>query len=86
MKLLTRYWFTFERLATPTALNLGCGVTAYSLADAQGLLHERVFASTAMPRIVQTVEDVDISTLDQKHVAPNIGLVTVRGIWFPAGL
>jgi hypothetical protein len=38
-----------------------------------------------MPAVVQVVENVDVSTLDQKHVLPNIGDVTVRGVWFPLG-
>jgi hypothetical protein len=26
-----------------------------------------------------------VSILDQKHVLPNVGMVNVRGIWFPQG-
>jgi hypothetical protein len=85
MKTLKRYWFSFENLGKPSALNLGCGVTAYGYDDAINLLRERVFAGKELPRIVGCNEDLDVSTLDQKHVLPNIGLVTVRGIWFPQG-
>jgi hypothetical protein len=85
MKLLKRYWFTFEKLGKPSPLNLGCGVTAYHYDDAINLLGQRVFAGKDLPRIVGYSEDVDLSTLDQKHVLPNIGLATVRGIWFPQG-
>jgi hypothetical protein len=31
------------------------------------------------------MEDVDLSSLEQKHVLPNLGDVTARGIWFPQG-
>ncbi len=85
MKKLKRYWFSFEKSGVPTPLNLGCGVTAYGYDDAITLLHKHVFGTENLPPIVQCVEDVDVSTLDQKHVLPNIGLVTVRGMWFPQG-
>jgi hypothetical protein len=29
------------------------------------------------------VPDVDIRTLDAKHVLPNAGPVVVRGVWYP---
>ncbi len=85
MKLLKRYWFHFEKFANPTPLNLGCGVTANNYDDARDLLRERVFAGKELPNIVGCTEDVDVSSLDHKHVLPNIGRVTVRGIWFPQG-
>ena len=83
--LLRRYWFKFEPLGKPTPLNLGCGITAYSLDDAVLLLRERVFRDQPLPRIAQTIVDVDVSTLDPGHVIPNMGLVTTRGVWFPLG-
>ena len=85
MKSLRPYWFNFEMLNKPSPLNLGCGVTAYDYDDAITLLGQRVFAGRELPRIVGFREDVDISTLDQKHVLPNLGSVLVRGIWFPQG-
>jgi hypothetical protein len=85
MRELRRYWFKFARLEKPSVLNLGCGVTAYSLDDAVSLIRERVFAPEPLPQIEQATEDVDVSTLDQGHVIPNMGLVTTRGIWFPKG-
>ena len=85
MKTLNRYWFNFETLDRPSALNLGCGVTAYDYDDAISLLGHRVFAGKELPKIIGYHTDVDVSTLDQKHVLPNIGLITVRGIWFPQG-
>jgi hypothetical protein len=85
MKPLRRYWFNFETFARPTPLNLGCGVTAYDYADATNLLREGMFSGKELPLIVGCVEDVDVSTLDPKHILPNLGLVDVRGIWFPQG-
>jgi len=85
MKPLKRYWFTFEKFAERTPLSLGCGVTAHDYEDAVGLLREHVFKGKAEPTITNCVENVDIRSLDQGHVAPNIGSVVERGIWFPHG-
>lgn len=85
MKSLRRFWFNFEKLGNPTPLNLGCGVTAYDYDDATSLLRDRVFVGQELPMIAGCIEDIDVSTLDEKHVLPNMGLVTVRGIWFPLG-
>jgi hypothetical protein len=85
MRILRRFWITLEKLPRPSALNLGCGVTAYDLDDALALVTERIFRGQEIPRLVDCVEDVDVSKLDPKHVAPNIGVVTRRGIWFPQG-
>lgn len=85
MTRLRRYWFVFETFASPTPLNLGCGVTAYDFQDAVTLLAERVFPDRKLPTIVEHFEDVDVSTLDHKHVLPNMGIVTDRGVWFPLG-
>jgi hypothetical protein len=38
MPRLTKYWITFEAIAKPDALSLGCGVTARSEVDALQLL------------------------------------------------
>ena len=85
MKRLRRFWFTFERIDSLTALNLGCGVTAYDYDDAITLLQERVFTDETIPKITGCIEDIDVSTLDHSHVLPNIGIVIARGIWFPQG-
>jgi hypothetical protein len=85
MKSLRRYWFKFGPLKTPSALNIGCGITAYDYDDAINVLREQVFASQPLPSIASFVEDVDVSTLDQKHVLPNLGQVVKRGVWFPLG-
>lgn len=83
MSALTRFWFEFQSSPRPSALNLGCGVTAYNYEDALGLLKEHVFQNAACPGIIRYTTDVDITALDAKHVLPNMGLVTTRGIWFP---
>ena len=85
MNMLRRYWFKFQQMPTPTVLNIGCGVTAYDYDDAMNLLRTTAFAGKTMPKVVEVVEDVDVSKLDQKHVIPNMGVVPARGIWFPKG-
>ena len=78
-----RFWFTFTKPARPTILSMGCGVTAYDLADARKLLQEQVFSNYGAELIDEVIEDIDISTLDDKHVRPNMGNPVVRGVWFP---
>jgi hypothetical protein len=82
---LKRFWFVFELLGRPNALNIGCGVSAYDYDDATNILRERVFVGQQLPSIRSFVEDVDVSTLDPRHVVPNVGSVTTRGVWFPQG-
>jgi hypothetical protein len=85
VKTLRRFWFKFERLPTPTAINLGCGVSAYDYDDAISLLQERMFGPNGPPAIEQCTQDVEIQTLEKNHVLPNIGNLDARGIWFPQG-
>jgi hypothetical protein len=72
--LLTRYWFATE-------VRLGIGVTAYSLDDARSLIENEPLVADW--KILNVTEDVDIGTLDQGHVIPNMGPPNVRGIWYP---
>jgi len=81
--LLKRYWIKFEKFSYPTPLNLGCGITAFDVEDAKEILKTYPFQNGVLPSIVDIEENIDISTLDNKHILPNIGLVTDRGIWFP---
>jgi hypothetical protein len=80
---LHRYWITFTRSSQPSVLNLGCGVTAFTEEDARRLLAQEIFPNFGPREVLNVVEDVDVSTLDEGHVLPNIGIVSDRGIWFP---
>lgn len=82
---LRRYWFEFSGPESSRWPRIGCGVSAYTYEDALNLIRERVFVGADVPEIARVVEDIDVSTLDANHVLPNMGLVTVRGIWFPLG-
>ena len=73
---LRRFWF-------PIPGHSGIGVTANSRADAEALAAEAA-AQMRWPFVVAgVIEDVDVRDLDQKHVVPNMGVVSWRGIWFP---
>ena len=75
------YWVMFERLATPTFLKMGVGVTARSESDARAI----VAAAFSEARIT-TIEAVEgVGSLDQDHVVPNMGNMLRRGVWFPKG-
>ena len=80
---LTRFWFEFEKTGPIT--EFGYGVTARDKEDAVGLLQETVFAGKQLPKVAKAVINVDVSTLDQKHVVPNMEAPVFRGVWFPKG-
>ena len=72
-----RFWF-------PLPSRRGIGVTAESEDEA------RAFAAEVLERyypdgleLDAVVPDVDVSTLDARHVLPNIGSPAVRGVWYP---
>jgi hypothetical protein len=87
---LHRYWFEFDasepqdrELLAGHLLLLGCGVTAWDEEDACRLISERLFGGGSLPPIRSITADVDISTLDAKHVRPNMKVPVWRGVWFP---
>jgi hypothetical protein len=75
--MLTRYWFC-------TADGLCVGVTARTLNDAHELLAFARTVTGAEYAVVDVQENVDVRTLDQEHVVPNMGPASNRGVWFPA--
>ena len=81
--MLRRYWFEFD-LSQHGALTPECGVTAYDYEDAVNLMKETVFGNSHLPPVRNVVEDIDISTLDERQVRPNMGIPVFRGVWFPA--
>ncbi|MCA1475015.1 hypothetical protein [Bradyrhizobium sp. NBAIM08] len=83
--LLRRYWFRFDGIEPYNPLQLGCGVTAHGYDDALIILGRTVFEDQIMPAIIDVIEDVDIRTLDQGHVVPNMEAPVWRGVWFPKG-
>jgi hypothetical protein len=85
---MRRFWIEFnlsDYPNPPISIESGFGVTSASLQEALGVIRERAFDGRELPPISRVVEDVDVSTLDAKHVRPNMGVPVVRGIWFPIG-
>lgn len=87
---LHRFWLRFNispgelgQYSSYAGLWLGCGVTAYSLDDAKSVLTQMIFREDPLPEIEEVVEDVDVGSLDQGRVVPNMGPPNERGVWFP---
>jgi hypothetical protein len=76
-KNLRRFWFNVPN-------SLGIGVTGYSLTEAKSLAQSTAdqlglkFSNDA-----SVIEDIDVQTLDQNHVTPNMGSPSFHGVWFP---
>lgn len=73
---LRRFWFR-------TAEGLGIGATAYSEDEARDLAREAADRLARNFEVIETILDVDVRTLDQGHVLPNMGPPNLRGVWFP---
>jgi hypothetical protein len=73
---LRRFWF-------PVTGHLGIGVTAWTRSEAVALALHTAAALGWQFDVGEVVEDVDIRTLDQGHVVPNMGVSSERGVWFP---
>jgi hypothetical protein len=78
---LRRFWFTFDPDNTPPGMAAGCGVTALDRDDALALVGS--WLGTAAPSLGSVIDDVDVSTLDAKHVLPNMLPPNERGVWYP---
>jgi len=85
--MLTRFWIEFDtdRDKIPLGLGYGCGVTAYDFSDALKIIQTKIFNGQNLPDIRAKKENIDIRTLDQNHVVPNMYSPNKRGIWFPIG-
>jgi hypothetical protein len=70
------YWFK-------TKEDLGFGVTAYSLDDAKHLVGDAARSLGMNYEVLEIIEEVDVRTLDQNHVVPNMGAPNFRCVWFP---
>ena len=84
MKGLRRFWLTFEDVELPAGAGYGVGVTANSSEEALAMVRDAVFGGEPPP-VANLIEDVDVSTLDEGHVLPNMDPPVERGIWFPRG-
>ena len=75
-KELRRFWFRSSK-------NIGVGITAYSLDDAEIILSSAIKRHILDLDITEVVVDVGIRELDQGHVIPNMNPPIFRGVWFP---
>lgn len=85
---LIRYWFEFDiesAFTYPPGIGYGCGVTAYNIDDALKIIDEKIFGEIKRSPFKIIKENIDISTLDQGHVIPNMKHPLSRGVWFPLG-
>jgi hypothetical protein len=85
---LKRYWFEFDIksvIGYPHPIGYGCGITAYDLEDALEIMNKIIFKNSPRPDFKRVVENIDIRTLDQGHVIPNMSPPIYRGVWFPLG-
>lgn len=83
---LTRYWVEILFTASTPAIRRYFGITAYSWDDALALLYAcPAYQADQGPQLGDIVIDVDVRTLDQGHVLPNMLPPSLRGVWFPMG-
>ena len=72
---MKRYWFQFDiesSINYPAGIGFGCGVTALDYSDAVTIMKKHLFGDRDLPPIKEVVENVDLRTLDQGHVTPNM--------------
>lgn len=80
------FWIEFEKVEgkeLPIGTGWGCGVTAYDKEDAINLMKKLIFKDWKDIPILSSKENITLDDLEQNHVAPNIGNIMIRGIWFP---
>jgi hypothetical protein len=82
---LCRYWLNFDNIDSFSPLSIGCGVTAYDKDDLYNILSDTIFSNSIIPETLTIYENIDIGTLDQGHVIPNMEAPDIRGVWFPKG-
>jgi hypothetical protein len=75
---LRRFWF-------PVPGRLGIGVTAATLVEARELAECVRTTWPGATALEAAIEDVDVSTLDQGHVIPNMRPPVWPGVWYPVG-
>jgi hypothetical protein len=85
--MLKRYWLIVSPDDKFGPRNFG--VTAFSPQQAKSLIKEAL-VSMAWQHIskelidkAEIVENIDVRTLDENHVVPNMGVVSRQGVWFP---
>ena len=84
---LKRYWFIVFPNDRFGPRNFG--VTAYSKNEGKKLIVDSLNKlnlqqlTENLDEGTEVIENIDIRLLDQRHVIPNMGVVTLEGVWFP---
>jgi hypothetical protein len=73
---LRRFWFTIPS-------HWGIGVTAYTREEAEALARSAAQQLRWEFAPSHVAEDIDLRTLDQGHVIPNMRPPNFHGVWFP---
>lgn len=78
---LTAFWIKSPLQRAP----LGFGVTAWSLEDAVAIIRDLDYGRYLPDMLtgMEVIEGITSAELDQLNVAPRIGPITVRGMWYP---
>jgi hypothetical protein len=79
---MLRFWIRFQHQPY-SIFNLGCGVTAYDVTDAMKIVDEMVISKNPDLAVLDWLENIDVSALEDKHVRQNMGNPAMRGVWFP---
>ena len=77
---LIAFWISFTGANRPQRF----GVTGWSQEDAFCLLEEQGYDVHLAAGPVLVKAGVKASDLDANTILPNIGPITVRGVWYPA--
>ena len=84
--MLKRFWFVSNPDDRFGVRNFG--VTAVNTDEAINILLKYLTrfdpeTSKHITKNTEIIEDIDIQLLDLNHVIPNMGVVTIKGIWWP---
>jgi hypothetical protein len=87
---LKRYWFEYDVSQDEISrysylpLGYGYGITAYDYEDALRIMHHFLIRNNDLPKFSRVIENIDVSTLEDKNIISNMGVPVWRGVWFPA--
>ncbi len=82
---LKRFWIEFENAPKFSPLGIGMGITCENIRIALAMADTAIKNRGLVLNVRSIAEDIDVRTLDQTHVVPNMGVVSNRGVWFPMG-
>jgi hypothetical protein len=87
---LKRYWFEFDfpkpRLSHDAYIPACgcCGITAFDYNDALIIMRRFMLLENEKPIFSRVIENIDVSTIEDMHIIPNLGVPVWRGVWYPS--